>query len=131
MSISSDHSTRLNHSTIKCSFSLYFLQETVFLNSTLMACQWLTVPFDWRWLITAVNRLRWRETAAAYGSTVYPLEELPALLHDPQAVFKGPSQRWKRFSGSRVTAIDPLTHDDEITVQWLAKNCTPLQFFCS
>jgi len=34
--------------------------------------------------------------------------------------------------GSWVTALDPLTHDDEITVQWLAKKCKPLQFiFCS
>jgi len=33
--------------------------------------------------------------------------------------------------GQWVTAIDPLTHDDEITVQWLAKKFKPLQFFCS
>jgi len=27
-------------------------------------------------------------------------------------------QRWKWVSGSRVTASEPLTHDDEITVQY-------------
>ena len=29
-------------------------------------------------------------------------------------------QRWKWVSGSWVTASDPLTHDDEITAQYLA-----------
>jgi len=30
--------------------------------------------------------------------------------------------------GSRVTALDPLTHDDEITAQWLAKNASHCNF---
>ena len=35
-------------------------------------------------------------------------------------LFNTPVQRWKWVSGSWVTASDPLTHDDEITVQYLA-----------